>query len=61
MKETGYFHDVFPTQLVLASPAFLIVGGGVRVLSAIVNSMIADIAPTDTRQDPFLRIVICTD
>lgn len=49
MKTTGYYHETFPTRLVLASPAFLSIGGGVRVLSAIVNTLIVDVSPEDIR------------
>ncbi|GAW21484.1 hypothetical protein ANO14919_110030 [Xylariales sp. No.14919] len=44
-----YFHQAFPTRLVLLSPIFLFVGGGSRVLSAIMSTIIADVAPDNMR------------
>ncbi|KAI0417171.1 major facilitator superfamily domain-containing protein [Xylaria grammica] len=44
-----YFHQAFPTRLVLLSPIFLFVGGGSRVLSAIMSTIIADVAPENMR------------
>ncbi|CAH0022778.1 unnamed protein product [Clonostachys rhizophaga] len=48
-----YFHQAFPTRLVLLSPAFLIVGGGSRVLSAIMATVIVDVAPENMRTTIF--------
>ncbi|KAI1733385.1 major facilitator superfamily domain-containing protein [Xylaria scruposa] len=44
-----YFHHAFPTRLVLLSPIFLVLGGGSRVLSAIMSTIIADVAPDNMR------------
>lgn len=44
-----YFHQTFPTRLVLLSPAFLAVGGGSRVLSAIMAAVVADVSPESMR------------
>lgn len=44
-----YFHHAFPTRLVLLSPIFLAMGGGSRVLSAIMSTIIADVAPDNMR------------
>jgi MFS family permease len=44
-----YFHHVFPTRLVLLSPIFLVIGGGSRVLTAIMSTIIADVAPENMR------------
>lgn len=35
--------DVFPVRLILLSPLFSIFGGGVPVLGAVINSIIADV------------------
>ncbi|KAI0109611.1 major facilitator superfamily domain-containing protein [Nemania sp. FL0031] len=48
-----YFHEAFPTRLVLLSPIFLAVGGGSRVLSAIMATIIADVAPENMRTTIF--------
>ncbi|VUC35726.1 unnamed protein product [Clonostachys rosea] len=48
-----YFHQAFPTRLVLLSPAFLVVGGGSRVLSAIMATVIVDVAPEKMRTTIF--------
>jgi hypothetical protein len=45
----GYFHDYFPTNLVLFSPVFLLIGGGGRVVTAAINMVIVDISPPDKR------------
>jgi MFS family permease len=48
-----YFHQTFPTRLVLLSPIFLVVGGGSRMLSAIMATVIADVAPENMRTTIF--------
>lgn len=48
-----YFHQKFDTRLVLISPAFLIIGGGSRVLSAAVYSVVVDVAPENVRTTVF--------
>lgn len=51
-----YFHQTFPTNLVLLSPVFLAVGGGSRVLSAIMATVIADVAPESMRTTIFYLV-----
>jgi len=51
-----YFHQTFDTRLVLISPAFLIIGGGSRVLSAAVYSVVVDVAPEDMRTTVFYML-----
>ncbi|KAK7398603.1 hypothetical protein QQX98_012012 [Neonectria punicea] len=51
-----YFHQTFPTRLVLLSPIFLAVGGGSRVLSAIMATVIADVAPENMRTTIFYLV-----
>ncbi|KAK0649748.1 major facilitator superfamily domain-containing protein [Cercophora newfieldiana] len=48
-----YFHQTFDTRLVLISPAFLLIGGGSRVLSAAVYSVIVDVTPEEMRTTAF--------
>ncbi|KAI0398868.1 major facilitator superfamily domain-containing protein [Xylaria palmicola] len=51
-----YFHQAFSTRLVLLSPIFLLVGGGSRVLSAIISTIIADVAPEKMRTTIFYAV-----
>ncbi|KAI1121237.1 major facilitator superfamily domain-containing protein [Nemania abortiva] len=51
-----YFHEAFPTRLVLLSPIFLAIGGGSRVLSAIMATIIADVAPENMRTTIFYLV-----
>ncbi|KAH8879721.1 hypothetical protein GQ53DRAFT_774701 [Thozetella sp. PMI_491] len=44
-----YFHQVFPTRLVLLSPLFLVIGGGNNVISAVIYSSIVDVAPPNKK------------
>ncbi|GAM86191.1 hypothetical protein ANO11243_042030 [Dothideomycetidae sp. 11243] len=50
-----YFHQAVPTSMVLLSPAFCIIGGGARVVTAILYTMVADVAPEDTKYAGFKR------
>ena len=45
----GYFHRIFPTKAVLLSPLFLVIGGGNRVLSATMYSIVVDVSPVHMR------------
>ena len=36
--------DIFPVRLILLSPFFSIFGGGLTVLTAVIHSIIADVA-----------------
>lgn len=44
-----YFHQIFSTQLILISPAFVVIGGGSRVMSATLFAIIVDISPENMR------------
>ncbi|KAK3196983.1 hypothetical protein GRF29_1536g187778 [Pseudopithomyces chartarum] len=59
-----YFHEILPTRAVLISPMFLAIGGGVRVLSAMVNALVVDVCPPEMRTTVFYLIgavVLLTD
>ncbi|KAK7526014.1 uncharacterized protein IWZ02DRAFT_488958 [Phyllosticta citriasiana] len=45
----GYFHTLFPVRLVWASSLFQFMGGGHRVIGAIMNTIIVDVAPETAR------------
>lgn len=51
-----YFHQIFDIRLVLLSPAFFIIGGGPRVLSAAAYSVVIDVAPEDVRTTVFYLV-----
>ncbi|KAL0253439.1 hypothetical protein SLS55_010418 [Diplodia seriata] len=44
-----YFHEVFPTRLIWASAIFQLMGGGHRNISALMNTVIVDVAPENAR------------
>ncbi|KAK8182686.1 hypothetical protein BC567DRAFT_64953 [Phyllosticta citribraziliensis] len=49
----GYFHTLFPVRLVWASSLFQFIGGGHRVIGAIMNTIIVDVAPQTARTTSF--------
>lgn len=49
ISTTGYFHDIFPTRLVLLSPVFVVIGGGSKVVSASMYTIITDVTPEHNR------------
>ncbi|KAK7564010.1 hypothetical protein IWX92DRAFT_184969 [Phyllosticta citricarpa] len=49
----GYFHTLFPVRLVWASSLFQFMGGGHRVIGAIMNTIIVDVAPETARTTSF--------
>ncbi|KAI5865370.1 major facilitator superfamily domain-containing protein [Durotheca rogersii] len=48
-----YFHEVFPTRLVLISPVFVVIGGGSKVISACIYTIITDVTPEHIRTTIF--------
>lgn len=59
-----YFHETLPTRLVLLSGVFNIIGGGARVTSAVLFSIIVDVAPESTRSTIFYVVgagILATD
>ncbi|KAI1194120.1 major facilitator superfamily domain-containing protein [Nemania serpens] len=48
-----YFHDIFPTRLVLLSPVFVVIGGGSKVVSASMYTIITDVTPEHNRTTIF--------
>ncbi|GAM89567.1 hypothetical protein ANO11243_076060 [Dothideomycetidae sp. 11243] len=56
MTMPGYFHQTFPTSTVLLAPAFLAIGGGSRVLTAVMYTIITDITPERNRTTIFYLI-----
>lgn len=52
----GYYHQVFPTDLVLLSPIFMVIGGGNRVLMSAMNSVIVGVSPFSMRGPIFYGI-----
>ncbi|KAB2571672.1 Solute carrier family 46 member 3, partial [Lasiodiplodia theobromae] len=51
-----YFHEVFPTRLVWASAIFQLMGGGHRNISALMNTVIVDVAPEYARTSTFYLV-----
>ncbi|KAH7056001.1 major facilitator superfamily domain-containing protein [Macrophomina phaseolina] len=51
-----YFHQVFPTRLVWASAIFQFMGGGHRNISALMNTVIVDVAPENSRTSTFYLV-----
>lgn len=49
----GYFHTIFPVRLVWAAAGFQFLGGGHRVIGAIMNTIIVDVAPEHARTTSF--------
>ena len=45
----GYYHDTFPIQAVWASGVFMVLGGGTRVLYAVLSSVVVDICSPSKR------------
>ncbi|KAK8190256.1 major facilitator superfamily domain-containing protein [Phyllosticta capitalensis] len=48
-----YFHTIFPVRLVWAAAGFQFLGGGHRVIGAIMNTIIVDVAPEHARTTSF--------
>lgn len=53
----GYFHNTFSSQMLLASPFFLIIGGGAETAMAVVCASIAELVPPEKRYDVTSHIV----
>ncbi|OJD32597.1 mfs transporter [Diplodia corticola] len=51
-----YFHEVFPTRLIWASAVFQLMGGGHRNISALMNTVIVDVAPENARTSTFYLV-----
>ncbi|TDZ21198.1 MFS efflux pump atnC [Colletotrichum orbiculare MAFF 240422] len=51
-----YFHQLLPTNLILTTPIFLIIGGGNQVLIATFNAILVDVIPAAKRPTMFYAV-----
>ncbi|TDZ30315.1 MFS efflux pump atnC [Colletotrichum spinosum] len=51
-----YLHQLLPTNLILATPIFLIIGGGNQVLIATFNAILVDVTPAAKRPTMFYAV-----
>ncbi|TEA17583.1 MFS efflux pump atnC [Colletotrichum sidae] len=51
-----YFHQLLPTNLILATPIFLVIGGGNQVLIATFNAILVDVTPAAKRPTMFYAV-----
>jgi hypothetical protein len=61
MQSVGYFHETFSTNWILISSVFLLIGGGNRVLSAVLNTIIVDVSPIEKRFHIFSTYSVFTN
>lgn len=58
LEHIGYYHHIFPTRTYIATGLFQLMGGGGRVVTAVILAIITDVSSPDSRTKYFYYLEV---